>query len=241
MKRLRDRRYAGCGEGERGADSRCGSRSPGGTEGATVVIEPLKTGESLWPHTFFDRAGAGHHQAPARGRFRLLAGHLGVAAGSGLPRPPPERWATSWSTPASTLGGPGSPRQVRPAHGPSLQGRGGRGHRLPAARSRARSLRHRLRRPHPPARGPRLRDRGVPRRSVRVQRHRVGGRDERAAARCSAATTAPFTTSPSSTTRSTSTPTSSSRMGHSVAASTSSGMGRSVLRTRPVTARATPR
>jgi N-acyl homoserine lactone hydrolase len=31
----------------------------GGTEGATVVIEPLKTGETLWPHTFFDRAGTG--------------------------------------------------------------------------------------------------------------------------------------------------------------------------------------
>jgi N-acyl homoserine lactone hydrolase len=29
----------------------------GGTEGSTVVIEPLKTGETLWPHTFFDRAG----------------------------------------------------------------------------------------------------------------------------------------------------------------------------------------
>jgi glyoxylase-like metal-dependent hydrolase (beta-lactamase superfamily II) len=31
----------------------------GGTEGATVVIDPLKTGETLWPHTFFDRAGKG--------------------------------------------------------------------------------------------------------------------------------------------------------------------------------------
>jgi len=31
----------------------------GGTEGATVVIEPLKAGETLWPHTFFDRAGKG--------------------------------------------------------------------------------------------------------------------------------------------------------------------------------------
>jgi N-acyl homoserine lactone hydrolase len=31
----------------------------GGTEGATVVIEPLKTGDTMWPHTFFDRAGTG--------------------------------------------------------------------------------------------------------------------------------------------------------------------------------------
>jgi N-acyl homoserine lactone hydrolase len=31
----------------------------GGTEGATVVIEPLHTGEALWPPTFFDRTGTG--------------------------------------------------------------------------------------------------------------------------------------------------------------------------------------
>jgi N-acyl homoserine lactone hydrolase len=32
---------------------------PGGTEGATVVIEPLNTGEALWPATFFERKGSG--------------------------------------------------------------------------------------------------------------------------------------------------------------------------------------
>ena len=31
----------------------------GGTEGATVVIEPLNTGDTAWPPTFFDRAGTG--------------------------------------------------------------------------------------------------------------------------------------------------------------------------------------
>jgi N-acyl homoserine lactone hydrolase len=31
----------------------------GGTDGATVVIEPLNTGEALWPESFFDRKGTG--------------------------------------------------------------------------------------------------------------------------------------------------------------------------------------
>jgi N-acyl homoserine lactone hydrolase len=31
----------------------------GGTDGANVVIEPLNTGEAVWPATFFDRAGTG--------------------------------------------------------------------------------------------------------------------------------------------------------------------------------------
>jgi glyoxylase-like metal-dependent hydrolase (beta-lactamase superfamily II) len=31
----------------------------GGTDGATVVIEPLKTGETRWPAAFFDRKGKG--------------------------------------------------------------------------------------------------------------------------------------------------------------------------------------
>ncbi len=31
----------------------------GGTDGANVVIEPLNTGEALWPPTFFDRSGTG--------------------------------------------------------------------------------------------------------------------------------------------------------------------------------------
>ena len=31
----------------------------GGTDGATVVIEPLNTGEALWPAAFFDRKGTG--------------------------------------------------------------------------------------------------------------------------------------------------------------------------------------
>jgi N-acyl homoserine lactone hydrolase len=31
----------------------------GGTEGATVVIEPLNTGTTLWPPSFFDRTGKG--------------------------------------------------------------------------------------------------------------------------------------------------------------------------------------
>jgi glyoxylase-like metal-dependent hydrolase (beta-lactamase superfamily II) len=32
---------------------------PGGTEGAAVIVEPLNTGEAVWPATFFDRAGSG--------------------------------------------------------------------------------------------------------------------------------------------------------------------------------------
>jgi N-acyl homoserine lactone hydrolase len=32
---------------------------PGGSEGASVVIEPLQTGESLWPSSFFDRKRGG--------------------------------------------------------------------------------------------------------------------------------------------------------------------------------------
>jgi N-acyl homoserine lactone hydrolase len=32
---------------------------PGGSEGASVTIEPLYTGDALWPATFFDRAGRG--------------------------------------------------------------------------------------------------------------------------------------------------------------------------------------
>jgi N-acyl homoserine lactone hydrolase len=32
---------------------------PGGTEGAAVIVEPLHTGEALWPSTFFDRKGRG--------------------------------------------------------------------------------------------------------------------------------------------------------------------------------------
>jgi N-acyl homoserine lactone hydrolase len=31
----------------------------GGTEGASLVVEPLQTGEALWPATFFARAGRG--------------------------------------------------------------------------------------------------------------------------------------------------------------------------------------
>jgi N-acyl homoserine lactone hydrolase len=31
----------------------------GGTEGATLVIEPIKTGEAIWPASFFDRKGTG--------------------------------------------------------------------------------------------------------------------------------------------------------------------------------------
>src|SRR4051812_30778923 len=31
----------------------------GGTEGAAVVIEPLNTGTTLWPESFFDRTGKG--------------------------------------------------------------------------------------------------------------------------------------------------------------------------------------
>jgi N-acyl homoserine lactone hydrolase len=31
----------------------------GGTDGATVVIEPINTGETMWPSTFFDRTGTG--------------------------------------------------------------------------------------------------------------------------------------------------------------------------------------
>jgi N-acyl homoserine lactone hydrolase len=31
----------------------------GGREGATLIIEPIRTGVTLWPHTFFDRAGTG--------------------------------------------------------------------------------------------------------------------------------------------------------------------------------------
>jgi N-acyl homoserine lactone hydrolase len=32
---------------------------PGGVQGASVVVEPLKAGESLWPETFFDYRGRG--------------------------------------------------------------------------------------------------------------------------------------------------------------------------------------
>lgn len=32
---------------------------PGGAEGAAVVVEPLHTGDSLWPASFFDRQGRG--------------------------------------------------------------------------------------------------------------------------------------------------------------------------------------
>ncbi len=32
---------------------------PGGTEGAAVIVEPLHTGEALWPATFFNSSGRG--------------------------------------------------------------------------------------------------------------------------------------------------------------------------------------
>lgn len=54
----------------------------GGTEGATVVIEPLKTGETIWPATFFDRAGTGLIK-------RLRAVGFGSSPESWEPRPVP--------------------------------------------------------------------------------------------------------------------------------------------------------
>ena len=54
----------------------------GGTDGATVVIEPLKTGEALWPPTFFDRAGTGLIK-------RLRAVGLGSTPDSWESRPVP--------------------------------------------------------------------------------------------------------------------------------------------------------
>jgi glyoxylase-like metal-dependent hydrolase (beta-lactamase superfamily II) len=54
----------------------------GGAEGATVVIEPLKTGETIWPHTFFDRAGTGLIK-------RLRATGLGSSPESWEARPVP--------------------------------------------------------------------------------------------------------------------------------------------------------
>jgi N-acyl homoserine lactone hydrolase len=32
---------------------------PGGTEGAAVIVEPINSGEALWPASFFDRKGTG--------------------------------------------------------------------------------------------------------------------------------------------------------------------------------------
>jgi N-acyl homoserine lactone hydrolase len=54
----------------------------GGTEGASVIIEPLNTGESLWPASFFDRTG--------RGRIaRLRAFGIGSSPDSWESRPVP--------------------------------------------------------------------------------------------------------------------------------------------------------
>ncbi len=73
----------------------------GGTEGATVVIEPLKTGETLWPHTFFDRAAPASSSASARSVSaprRTPGSHGRFRPSSSATR----AWATSWSTPACT-------------------------------------------------------------------------------------------------------------------------------------------
>jgi N-acyl homoserine lactone hydrolase len=54
----------------------------GGTEGASVIIEPLNTGESLWPASLFDRTG--------RGRIaRLRAFGFGSSPDSWESRPVP--------------------------------------------------------------------------------------------------------------------------------------------------------
>ena len=50
----------------------------GGTDGATVVIEPLNTGDALWPAAFFDRKGTG-----------LFARMRALGIGSS-----PDRWET---------------------------------------------------------------------------------------------------------------------------------------------------
>ena len=213
----------------------------GGTEGATVVIEPLKTGETLWPHTFFDRAGTGVIK-------RLRA----VGFGSS-----PDTWE-SRPVPAFLVRHPSLGNiLVDTGLHPSVV-------RNPRDKFSRLTARH-----YKIEEGEdivsQLRDRGLAPSDIAFvvlthlhEDHASGieafpdARFVFSATEWEGATTGsfpqfrgykrvPITTSPSSTTRSTSTPTSSSRMGPSVAASTSSGMARSVLRTRPVTARATPR
>ena len=135
----------------------------------------------------------------------LLAELVGVAARPRLPGTPPERRQHPDRHRAPPLGGEESPRQSSAILRPALQGRGGPGCRHPAPRTRTGSLGYRDRRPHPPARGPRLGDRGVPGRSVRAQRDRMGRARRRAPFPCFVAITPRTTITPSSTTRSTST------------------------------------
>ncbi len=208
----------------------------GGTQGATVTVEPLIGGHVHWPLELMERPG---------GRFESLKLMRKLLAGDGLhrplpglPDPPPERRRDPRGHRASSLDHLGPEGELRRARRPLQQARAGAGRGRPRPAAAARD------RPGPGA------DRGddAPALSTMPRRSRSspsppsssarpsGSRRRRTAARRCAATGRRTMTSPSTTAPSTSPAATSTATPPSAAPSTCSATARSGSPTRPGTA-----